>query len=426
MKPIYSLDELLFFAALYAFVGWALEVCLIAITQRRFSNRGFLNLPMKMSFGVTAVILLLTLPELKENTALQLLMCVAVTETVRRFSELFSRGVGDEWMKQALVGRRRIVSRLALLALTGSIYYLLYLIVHPVIYGVVLLLPDRLIRAIAILSAVLVALDFFTVRYALYSASSRRMKEETNRLADRMGAAIWKRLERAYPGADDPQDLLNGSHTFARGLCFDKLVWVFLISSLLGALIEMAYCYLTGGGLMNRSSVLYGPFSFVWGFGAVVLTVTLQRFMGREDRYTFLAGFVVGGAYECLCSVFTERVFGTVFWDYSHMTLSIAGGRTNVVYCVFWGILSVVWVKILYPTMARGIERIPPLAGKIATWAIMIVMACNGLLTAAAMMRYTERHTQNPPKGQIHMLIDAQYDDAYMEERWPNMKIAQE
>ena len=74
MKPIYSLEELLFFAALYAFIGWAVEVCLIAITERRFSNRGFLNLPMKPSFGVTAVILLLTLPALKENAAMQLLI----------------------------------------------------------------------------------------------------------------------------------------------------------------------------------------------------------------------------------------------------------------------------------------------------------------------------------------------------------------
>ena len=425
MKPTYSIEELLFFAALYAFVGWAVEVCLIAITERRFSNRGFLSLPVKPSFGITAVILLLTLPALEGNAAMQLLMCVAVTETVRRFSELFARGVGDERMKRALVGRRRIIARLVLLALTGSVYYLLYLIVHPVIYGVVLLLPDGLVSAVAIGLAVLIALDFITVRYALYSAPSRKIKEETNRLADRMGDAIWKRLERAYPGADEPQDLLDGSHTFARGLCLDKLIWVFLISSFLGALIEMAYCYLTGGGLINRSSVLYGPFSFVWGFGAVVLTVTLQRFTGREDRYTFIAGFVVGGAYECLCSVFTELVFGTVFWDYSHMTLSLAGGRTNVVYCVFWGILSVVWVKILYPMMTRGIERIPPLAGKIVTWTIVVIMACNGLLTAAAMVRYTERQTGHPVRSEIQLLLDRHYDDAYMQARWPNMVIAQ-
>ncbi len=422
----YKLEEILYFAVLYSLIGWALEVCLIAVTQRRFSNRGFLNLPIKISFGITAAILLLTLPAFEGNAALQLLMCVAVTETVRRFSELFSRGVGDEWMNLALVGRRRIISRLVLLAMTGGIYYLLYLIVHPVIYGFMLLLPDWLIKVIAIGSSVLITLDFICVRYALHSAPAQQLKETTNRLAYRMSGAIWKRLQRAYPGAGKPQDLMDGSHTFARGLCFDKLVWVFLISSLLGALIEMVYCYLTGGGLMNRSSVLYGPFSFVWGFGAVVLTVTLQRFIGREDRYTFLAGFVVGGAYECLCSVFTELMFGTVFWDYSHMTLSLAGGRTNVVYCVFWGILSVVWVKILYPMMARGIERIPPLAGKIVTWTIVVIMACNGLLTAAAMIRYTERHTENPPQGRLLALLDARFDDAYMEERWPNMKITQE
>lgn len=280
------------------------------------------------------------------------------------------------------------------------------------------------VRIVALVASVMIIADFVCMRYALYSASGQ-MKESTQRLGDRMVGSIWRRLERAYPGANEPQDLMNGTHVFARGLCMDKLVWVFFISSLIGALIEMAYCFLTGGGWINRSSVLYGPFSFVWGFGAVVLTVTLQRFMGREDRYTFLTGFVVGGAYEYLCSVFTELVFGTVFWDYSHMRLSI-GGRTNVVYCVFWGILAVVWVKILYPLMARGIERIPPLMGKILTWVMIIVMGCNGLLTAAAMIRYTERHAQSVPEGQIRALLDAHYDDAYMESRWPNMKIMQE
>ncbi len=426
MDMTYRFSEILFFTALYAFIGWVLEVCVIAATERRFLNRGLLNLPLKISFGVKMAILLVTLPALEESTVMQVLMCIAVTEIVRRFSELFTRGVGDVRMKQALVGRRRILTRLVLLATMGVIYELIYLIVHPVIFGFMLLLPDIVVSAVAYAVWILIAADFICVRYALYSASSRRMEESTRKLGNRMVSAIWKRLERAYPGADDPQDLLNGSHAFARGLCLDKLIWVFLIASLLGALIEMVYCYATGGGWINRSSVLYGPFSFVWGFGAVVLTVTLQRFIGQEDRYTFLAGFVIGGAYECLCSVFTEMVFGTVFWDYSHMTLSIAGGRTNVVYCVFWGILSVVWVKILYPTMARGIERIPPLAGKIATWAIMIVMTCNGLLTAAAMMRYTERQAEIVPQGQIRSLIDARYDDAYMEARWPNMKMTQE
>lgn len=422
----YRLDELIFCAALYAFIGWTAEVCLIAVTQRRFSNRGFLNLPFKVSFGVTAVLLIVLLPPLSGNLAAQLLLCVAATEVVRRFSELFTRGVGDALLRRELTGRGHIAVRLALLALSAAIYYLIYLLVHPVIHGLTALLPGMLVRIAASVFAALTTLDFLCVRFALSSASSQLLKKKTDRLAGRMARAVWQRLERAYPGLDAPKDLLDGSYTFAKGLCLSKLAWVFLLSSFLGAMIETVYCYATGGGLMNRSSVLYGQFSFVWGFGAVVLTVTLHRFIGREDRYTFLTGFVVGGAYEYFCSVFTELVFGTVFWDYSHMTLSIAGGRTNAVYCVFWGILAVVWVKILYPTMSRLIERMMPLAGKLLTWAIVIVMGCNGLLTAAAMLRYSERQEENAPTGQIRALLDAHYDDAYMEERWPNMKMKEE
>ncbi len=424
MNLSYPLSEILFFLSLYAFIGWVLEVCVVAVTQMRFSNRGFLNLPFLVSVGVTATILLQTLPTLDGNVPLQLVLCAVVTEVVRRFGELFSRGVGDARMKRELIGAGRIAARLAMLLTLAALYYLLYLIVHPVIYGVVSLLPPLLIRIIAIACGVLIVLDFICVRCALHSVYTMQAKETTNRLAGRMAISVWRRLERAYPGIDEPSDLVDGSYTFGKGLCLDKLVWVFLVSSFLGALIEMAYCYVSGGVLMNRSSVLYGPFSIVWGLGAVVLTVTLRRFQGKEDRYTFLTGFVVGGAYEYLCSVFTELVFGTVFWDYSHMQLNI-GGRTNVVYCVFWGILAVVWVKILYPPMDCAIEKIPPLVGKLLTWAIVIVMGCNGLLTAAAMVRYTERQAGIAPAGEIRAMLDTHYDDAYMEARWPNMKIAE-
>ena len=74
---------------------------------------------------------------------------------------------------------------------------------------------------------------------------------------------------------------------------------------------------------MSRSSVIYGTFSIVWGFGAVILTVVLQRLAGKEDRYIFLAGSVLGGVYEYLCSVFTEIFLGTTFWDYSDMPFVI-------------------------------------------------------------------------------------------------------
>ena len=201
-------------------------------------------------------------------------------------------------------------------------------------------------------------------------------------------------------------------------------MWVFLSSALLGDIIETFWCGLVNGQWMSRSSVLYGPFSLVWGLGAVVLTVTLQRLAGRDSFFVFAAGFFIGGAYEYMCSVFTELVFGTVFWDYSHMPLNI-GGRTNVLFCFFWGVLAVAWIKGIYPWMSQLIEGLPALAGKAATWLIVAVMICNGLLTCAAMVRYSTRAVRPQPANSFEEFIDRQYGDGFMERRWPNMIVTE-
>lgn len=121
-----------------------------------------------------------------------------------------------------------------------------------------------------------------------------------------------------------------------------------------------------------------------------------------------------------MCSVFTELVFGTVFWDYSDMPLNI-GGRTNVLFCFFWGVLAMVWIKIVFPPMSRGIEKIPPLTGKIVTWAVVFCMACNAMLTSMAMIRYNTRADRPEPANVLEEFLDRQYGDEHMERRWPNM-----
>ena len=99
------------------------------------------------------------------------------------------------------------------------------------------------------------------------------------------------------------------------------------------------------------------------------------------------------------------------------------GGRTNLLYCVFWGILSVGWVKICYPRISRWIEKIPPLGGKIATWILLVLMICNGLISAAAMIRYVERKDGVAAENSVEDFLDDKYPDALIEWVWPNMKV---
>ena len=52
-----------------------------------------------------------------------------------------------------------------------------------------------------------------------------------------------------------------------------------------------------------------------------------------------------------------------MFWDYSKIPFNL-GGRINLLYCFFWGIAAVVWIKGIYPVMSAWIEKIPMKFGK--------------------------------------------------------------
>ncbi len=416
----YSAGKLAVCFFLYGFLGWVIRVAFTAVKDGHYANMGMLNLPLFVPFGLTEVILLLALPPLNGHPVVQYLLTCGIMVTVYRLAEQFVRNISRRSMEpsQTLPPGAKL-----LLHLTGALVQLaVYLVIHPFVYTFLDWLPSWSVTGAAVVLTVLLWVDYFSVRRALRTNITSRGGEWTRRMGDSVTRRIWKRLERAYPGVGELEPEQRSRYVFAKGICFDKLVWVFLVSSFLGALIEMVFCRVVDGSWMSRSSVLYGAFSFVWGLGAVLLTVVLHRIAGKEDRKVFLAGAVLGGVYEYLCSVFTELVFGTVFWDYSHIPLNI-GGRTNVLYCVFWGLLAVVWIKVLYPPMERQIEKFPPLLGKVLTWGVVAVMLCNGLLTACAMYRYSERQTVPQPSNLMEQLLDESYGDDFMENRWPNMKL---
>ena len=426
---MYSFYDLALFLLIYSFLGWAAEAGWYAVTRRKFCNRGVVALPLVLSYGFTFVLLLLVLPTLAGRHVLSFLATMVVSSVVEGIGDHFFRRVGPKirWNQE----RSRLLSGtgkglLASVAV-AAVYYVVYLILHPVLMAGLMLVPEVVRHIVVLAELALVGLDFAAVFYAVRTGDASRYEERQavsgqKKLAGRIYNAVWKRLQKAYPGLEQGPGKEEGAYTFAKGLCWDKLVWVFLISALLGDIIETFWCGLVDGQWMNRSSVLYGPFSFVWGLGAVVLTVTLQRLAEKNDRYVFAAGFVIGGAYEYMCSVFTELVFGTVFWDYSDMPLNI-GGRTNVLFCFFWGVLAVVWIKMIYPPMSKSIESLPALAGKVATWVVVLLMVCNAALTCAAMFRYGGRAVQPEPANAFEEFLDSQYGDARMERRWPNMIV---
>ena len=49
----------------------------------------------------------------------------------------------------------------------------------------------------------------------------------------------------------------------------------------------------------------------------------------------------------------------------------------------------------------------------------------DGILTSYAMIRYNERQNHIPPTHSLAQFMDETYDDAWMQQRWPNMIVIQ-
>ena len=170
---------------------------------------------------------------------------------------------------------------------------------------------------------------------------------------------------------------------------------------------------------MSRSSVIWGPFSIVWGLAIAVVTLMLYRYRNRSDRFLFITGTLLGGAYEYFCSIFTEVLFGTVFWDYSDIPFNL-GGRINLLFCFFWGFAAVIWFKHLYPLLSRLIEKIPVIAGKLVTWALIVFMCCNIVMSVLALTRYHQRSQGIECAYSWQTWMDTHYDNEKMELIYPN------
>lgn len=420
-----------------------MEVCIAAVKRHRLINRGFLNAPFCMLYGVAAVSFELFLPELKDHLFFlfsggMLLASFWEYWTGRGLEQLFHKKWWDYshekfhldgyiclkysllWGVFAVITMK--FTNPLLIKMINWVPNLIGVITLWVIYGVITA------DALSIITTVL------QIQHRLKRID--RVSEDMQKLSDSLGNALTRRVHRrmvhAYPNMKLEQLLAARKQhqnktaqlagKFGEGCSFYKLVSLFFIGAFLGDIVETIFVYVTTNVLMSRSSVVYGPFSIVWGLGCVMLTVVLYRYRNSHDRYIFFAGTVLGGAYEYACSVFTELVFGTVFWDYSHHPFNL-GGRINLLYCIFWGIVSVIWLKVVYPFFSRWIEEIPVKIGRICCHILIVFMVFNMAVSAIALARYRERQNQIPPAHGIESWLDDHFSNQRMEQIYPNMKF---
>lgn len=202
------------------------------------------------------------------------------------------------------------------------------------------------------------------------------------------------------------------------------LFWLFVLGSIAGLAIETVYHAFVFGGLESRAGLVWGPFSPIYGTGAVVLTILAQRFSRSNAAIVFLVSALVGSAVEFATSWLMEVLFGAVAWDYSG-TLGNIDGRVNLAFALMWGTLGLLWARGVVPLMERGAQQIDWKNTAIRTLSIAsaLLMAINIALTIQAFARESARAYDMPPASPIDHFIDQQFPSTWMQERFENMSI---
>ncbi len=428
----YTFTELCWLFLIYSFIGWVIEAAVGTIKNRRFTNRGFSTGPFCIVYGIAAVVMSVTLTELIDNPVFLFIGCgvqATVIEwiTGKTLERLNRRKWWDYSGKKMNFDGYICLQYTLLWAVLGVLCLKYGNTFFLFLYNFI---PQPVPAIISYILIGYVALDAALSLAAVLHL--RKQPAKTGRPAGRITLRLYhaasslinhveRRMTKAYPVFEERAEEILKEGRFAEGCGFYKLFWLFLTGALLGDITETIFCRLTSGVWMSRSSLVRGPYSIVWGLAIAVATALLYKDRDKPDRHIFVIGAVLGGAYEYMCSVFTELVFGQVFWDYSEIPFNL-GGRINLLYCFFWGIAAVVLIKGLYPHFSRWIEKIPKLTGYIASWILILFIAADITVSAAALIRYDQRAGGPAAESGWERIIDTNFDDARMRQIYPNAK----
>ena len=417
----------LFFA--YSFLGWLGEVLTNAVRKRRYQDCGVLNGPLCILYGIGGLIISFALGDLQQSWFF-LLGLGAVYATVLEWiaGHILERVSHTRWWDYS----DRKFNLDGYICLGASVLWGLLSVFmvkwgNPLLLFLFDLIPGGVRAAVLWAGIVVFAIDavgtFLTMLGLRYRWPPAEAVE--NRLANlTLRAGLWilgrveRRMTKAHPAVTFEREKKARATVFAAGCSPYKIVLLFIIGAFLGDVVETIFCRITAGYWMSRSSLVWGPFSIVWGLAIALVTLLLYRYKDKSASWLFVTGTLLGGAYEYLCSVFTEVVFGAVFWDYSAIPFNL-GGRINLLYCFFWGFAAVAWFKVFYPPLSRMIERIPHTFGKVLTWCLCLFMVADMAVSSMALVRYNQRLEGIPPRNEVAVYLDEHYDDARMQAVYP-------
>lgn len=173
-------------------------------------------------------------------------------------------------------------------------------------------------------------------------------------------------------------------------MTFYELLWYFSIYSFLGWCMEVVFCTVRTGKLVNRG-FLNGPVCPIYGFGMVIVLAVLGRF-SDNIALLFFGGMVLTSALELVGGWALKKFFHTTWWDYSEKPLNI-GGYICLQFSLAWGVCVVLAVRFLHRAVEAFVHWIPFPLGVVLLCILMAYFLADTVVTVLAVCRINRNLT---------------------------------
>lgn len=212
------------------------------------------------------------------------------------------------------------------------------------------------------------------------------------------------------------------------------LFWYFFIFSILGLIIETAYCFFNTGVLESRKGFIWGPFCPVYGVCGAFLIYCLEKLNYKGFIKLFIAGFIFGSVAEYILSYGLEAIYGNRFWNYEYLQYNL-NGRISLIFSIYWGILAILLAKFIKPLIDKIVDKMRPQRRNIIELGIFIFLVIDGLVTVWGIQTYQNRvvynkvYTPNSKNilSEVREKIEREYfSNERMSKIFPNLRIKNE
>lgn len=153
---------------------------------------------------------------------------------------------------------------------------------------------------------------------------------------------------------------------------------LFIIYSVAGWLMEVTCKSIEAKKFINRG-FLIGPYCPIYGWGAIIITILLKRYID-DGVVLFFMSIITCGILEYTTSYVMEKLFHARWWDYSRRKYNI-NGRVCLETLIPFGILGIIIMYVTNPFILKQLSKIPEGSLNIIAIIIFILFTIDSIIS---------------------------------------------